>query len=154
MEVINKYKAFDGREFEDAEKCIEYEGQMSELINIMSVMPIIPEDCGFTNGHGFILHDKSEAEDVFIKLLVFAKYYIPDNVIEEAIDYGWDCRQRIIGRYFDDCTPNKVYKAWHRFMCIDDQMREWGQPYFAHNPDKGEKIQLNNDQYKQTPHPA
>jgi hypothetical protein len=28
-------------------------------------------------------------------------------------------------------------------MCIDESGKEWGQPYFAVNPDKGENICLN-----------
>ena len=44
-------------------------------------------------------------------------------------------RQGIIGRYLDDCGVSELYSTWTRFMCIDEQYREWSQPYYAH-PDK------------------
>lgn len=44
-------------------------------------------------------------------------------------------RQGIIGRYLDDCGVSELYSTWNRFMCIDQEYREWGQPYYAY-PDR------------------
>jgi hypothetical protein len=47
------------------------------------------------------------------------------------------------GRVINDTAPNFVYKAWYRFMCLDDQLREWGQPYYASHPEDAEYKRLN-----------
>lgn len=37
----------------------------------------------------------------------------------------------VAGRVLDS---GPLSRAWWRFMCIDEQWREWEQPYFARNP--------------------
>ena len=51
----------------------------------------------------------------------------------------------IVGRYLDDSTDSKhpVRRLWWRVMCIDEQNREWEQPYFVLNPARGKQIPLN-----------
>lgn len=47
----------------------------------------------------------------------------------------------IVGRYLDG-TP--FYSFWYRLMCIDDSDREWGQVYFALNPDEAKNKECLN----------
>lgn len=42
----------------------------------------------------------------------------------------------MVGRYFNDSIPGG-YRAWSRLDCIDNQGREWDQPYHAMHPDEG-----------------
>lgn len=56
--------------------------------------------------------------------------------INPPASFGW------IGRYFDDGGHNCLYEAWSRLRCIDEKGREWGQPYYALNPEKGEQKSL------------
>lgn len=53
---------------------------------------------------------------------------ITKKEMESIIKY-----RAIDGREFEDISN-----------CIDEQFREWGQPYFAVNPDKGKQICINN----------
>lgn len=47
------------------------------------------------------------------------------------------------GRIIDECSNKPLNKLWWRFSCIDQQGREWQQPYFALNAGKGSQIQTN-----------
>jgi hypothetical protein len=44
----------------------------------------------------------------------------------------------IIWRVIDEMSDSPIAKAWWRFTCMDDECREWEQPYFAINPGTGE----------------
>ena len=41
----------------------------------------------------------------------------------------------MVGRVLSD-SGGDLYKTWNRFMCIDDEYREWEQPYYAMNAEK------------------
>ena|SRR5581483_4781365 len=113
-----------------------------EIIKVMSGMPPYPD---------FYLHNKtikpfSDQEDAYIQ-------HDPEAVCETQKNFvnlcyrliGGDCflrqydndfaqRHGIIGRILSDShgrEQDELYKTWVRFMSIDVQYREWGQPAFA-----------------------
>lgn len=143
MEVITRYKAYDGVEFTDEKLCHEHERNCDTASNIMVSMPEKPDDCGFSNGGGYLQHDKDLLLKIRNEFLGFAKRYTGHKWIQETIDKGFDVHSSYAGRILDECTPQSINRHWHRFMCIDDQGREWGQPYYANNPDKGDQVRLN-----------
>lgn len=143
METITKYKAFDGREFVDPTDCELHETNCKLAEVIMQPMPDKPEGCGFSNGDGYLQHDKEVLLKVRNRFLEFARRYTDHKWVQQTIDKGFDADPSWAGRIIGECAPSTINKHWYRFMCIDNQCREWGQPYYATNPDKAKQIRLN-----------
>jgi len=144
MKTITKYKAIDGKEFSDRDECVSYELLICRVDDIMSALPPKPvdDDCSFSGGEGFLQHDKSILRKVQLQLLEIMKEYtdhkwIQQTIDDENIDPSWVAR--IIGEY----SLHPLNNAWYRFSCIDNLSREWGQPYFANNPEKGTQFSIN-----------
>lgn len=138
MIKIEKYKAIDGKEFNDPDQCLEYEALIDRVNTIMKPFGDRPDDSDFQNGvRGYIQHDR----DVFLS--------VKRNILEEIgkhINHQWikDTMERDnvhpswVARLIGDCGIRPLDRAWFRFQCIDNQYREWGQPYFANNPHEAE----------------
>ena len=112
----------------------------------MSLLPPRPEDCSFSNGEGYIQHDKDILLGVRKALLEYCiEYYkgysvskwIQACIDDDSFDIGY------VARVLDG-SPRHINSALYRFMSIDDSNREWGQPYFARNPSEGTLICLND----------
>jgi hypothetical protein len=119
-----------------------------ERINrVMSNLPSSVEDLNYryTSVHEipYIQHIPDVHEIPYIQ-------HIPDVVEETQTEFLKICgeilksdyyttrkihRQGIVGRYLDDCGVNELNSSWYRFMCIDEEYREWQQPYYAY-PDR------------------
>ena len=117
---------------------------MSTKIKIQQILSQLPpmiddfmidgEHHAFSAGDYYVQHIPEVLEKVQREFLDLC-YQETDNKIflSEKVH-----RQGIVGRYLDD-GGGPLYKGWYRFMCIDDEYREWGQPYFAINADAQEK---------------
>lgn len=143
MEAITKYKAFDGLEFNDADACAEHEANCKEADQIMSQLPAHPDTCAFSNGGGYLQHDKDLLLKVRNQFCEFAKRYTDHKWIQQTIDKGFEAHASWVDRLIGETAPRSISKHWYRFMCIDSEFREWGQPYFTKNPNKAEQNQLN-----------
>lgn len=141
MKAITKFKAVDGKEFNSENECLDYENLIKKVNNIMKALPPLPKDegCRFSNGEGFVQHDKTILRKVQINLLEEMKKHIDHKWIQETID-NENVHPSYVGRLIDDYGISPLNKAWYRFMCIDKLGREWGQPYFATNPDKAKQV--------------
>ena len=145
MRSVQRYMADDGAEFGDANECLTYEVANKSLNKLMSRLNPVPEDdgCRFGNGHGYVQQDATTVNQVMKQLVKLAEPIIGKDpkwqpVLDDPFKYRWG----IIGRYLDDCGNRNLYRAWGRFMNMDDQYREWGQGYFAMHPNEGEQIEL------------
>jgi len=143
METITKYKAFDGKEFTNKDKCTEYEEQSNLALEVISCIHKAPDSCDFANGSGYIQHEHKDVSIVRNELLELAKFYtdhkwIQQSIDDHSVDTSW--AGRIIGEYCNE----SLNKAWNRISCIDNQLREWGQPYYASHPNMGQQVKLNN----------
>ena len=138
MEQITKFKAIDGKEFTSETKCLKYELLIKRVDEIMALLPPIPKDdnCNYGNGGGYVKHDKAKLRNAQIQLLEICKEYIDHKWIQQTID-DETVHSSYVGRLLDDYGIRPLNDAWFRFSCVDNQYREWGQPYFAINPDKG-----------------
>ena len=143
MKTITKYKAFDGSEFNDKEKCITHEANCRHGLSIISKLPAKPDSCEFSNGGGYIQHDFNEVLNVRNEFLEFCKRFTNHKWIQESIDGGFGVDSSRAGRVIGECTPNSIYKIWYRISCIGKDGREWGQPYYVANPDRAKDIRLN-----------
>lgn len=136
MKQITQYKADDGKIFTNKSDCLVYDELIKKVNIIMKPFGHLPEDedCSFANGGGYIKHKKTDVEKA--KKLITALGNDTFNIKPKA-SFGW------IGRYFDDSGYSCLYSAWGRLSNIDRNGREWGQGYYAINPDKGTQKQLN-----------
>jgi len=132
MEKVTKYKAVDGKLFKDSDECRKYEENINKVNKIMVALNPIPEDsCEFMNGEGYIkqnLKAVKKAENELFKLGCEIFKLKPSQ---------WG--KYSIGRVFDDSGFTFIYSAWGRLNNIDKFGREWGQGYYAINPDKGKQ---------------
>lgn len=142
MKKIQKYQADDGVEFNDKKTCEDYELLCAKVKIVMSQLPSKPDDdgCRFSNGHGFIQHTEVVVTKVKLELL---------DLIGTQISHPWIEQTRsgiahlsYVGRLLDDYGIRPLSNAWNRLYCIDVYFREWGQPYYAINPDKGEQFDV------------
>lgn len=144
MKTITKFQAYTGREFTDAAACEKYEERCLKANAVIERLNPEPKDdgCQFANGHGFIKHDPAEFMAVRAELLRLAQQEYPHKWFEQSladptVDASW------AGRMIDEACNERLVRAWARIQCTDKQCREWGQPYYASHPDKGEQRQLN-----------
>lgn len=142
MKIVNKYESTDGLTFESAESCMKHEEGLFACAKIMIDLPERPDDINFSNGEGYVQHDIELALTVRNELLSLAKTHYDHRAFDEVKEYGLEARGSIVGRLIDDACPSCIKDAWYRFMCIDNNGREWGQPYYASKPPLDQK-QLN-----------
>lgn len=143
MKTITKFKAIDGKEFTDKEECLNYELLIEKVDTIMALLPPKPNDngCSFSNGDGYLQHNKATLRNAQLQILELCKKYIDHKWIQETID-DENVHLSYVGRLIDDYNINPINSAWFRFMCIDKYSREWGQPYYANNPEKGKQVSV------------
>lgn len=130
MKKINRFEAEDGSVFNTEKECENYEELCKKVDKIMLMFPVLPKDnsCEFANGGGYIQHERSVVEKAKEEITALGNKLFK---ISPPASFGW------IGRYFDDSGKTCLYSAWGRLSNIDNKFREWGQGYFAINPDKG-----------------
>ncbi len=90
MEIITKYKAFDGTEYMNEIECVEHESSCKLADLIISKLPRAIDGCDFSNGDGYIQHDYSVILSVRNEFLEFCKRYTTMHWIQETIDGGFD----------------------------------------------------------------
>lgn len=142
MKIITKYKAIDGVEFDDQAECVNYEILIRDVDNVMSLLNPIPDDTDFYSGKGYVQQDEKIFKRVKDNLLLLIYKKIKHDWIVKSLN-GYDIHHSYISRLLSDYGINPFINAWCRISCTDSQHREWGQPYYASNPERGENIKLN-----------
>jgi len=153
---ITEYHSNDGRVFRSAQECKKHEMLVEQISLIIEKLPPKPtlSGCSFENGGGYVQHSKHDFEIAKKELLSMALSYLPKTTKVKVGPYEWisstmedNHRQNVdpswATKAIDDCCPSPIKDAWHRFHCTDNKYREWGQTYFAYNPDKGSNNRLN-----------
>lgn len=139
MEIIQKYKANDGKVFNSSDECIKYEKLFIKVDQIMKDLNPLPteDSCRFGNGGGYIQQDKAVVEKARKEITKLGNTFFKQK---EKWSFS------MIGRLFNDSGYDCLYSAWGRLSHIDIYWREWGQGYYAYNPDKGvQKPFINNE---------
>lgn len=135
METIQKYKSFCGKIFDSQEECLRYEKLSYKAKDVLLKFQI-PDNIRLGNGDGYIQRTKEDYLYLEKKLVELSnKYFKPKEKFTGFSYY--------LGRVIDDSNTSCLNQITHKLMCIDDQYREWDQPYYAANPDKGKQIKLN-----------
>lgn len=142
MKIISKFAAKDGVEFATECECLGYEDACSDIDQIISMLPEKPNTCEFSNGGGYIQHEMESFMKTRNAYLEYVKVYTDHKWIQQSIDMGIDAHPSWIAR-ISECFPDYIAKKWYRFQCVDDQFREWGQPFYADNPSDAEQKRIN-----------
>ena len=139
MKKVERYESRDGVLWESEDKAEKHEAFLDEIDVIKQLLPPLPKDegCHFANGHGYIQHTRESFNAYKVAILQLGGEICYAPMKEWANEPDSVANMGIAGRYFDDGNHH-LYRLWHRVMCTDGNYREWGQPYFALNPDKGE----------------
>lgn len=142
MKVITKYKAVDEQEFSTEKECLDYEQLIERVNTIMAGLKPLPNEKGFDfgNGYYFVQQSKGAFKLVKLNLLNEIKKHINHKWVEQTIE-DETVHLSYVGRLIDDWNIRPLNNAWNRLMCIDKEYREWGQPYFANNPEKSPALQ-------------
>ena len=77
------------------------------------------------------------------EFLEFIKRYTTFKWVQETIDNPNSHLSWVTRAIGDSDCPHTIYRMWSRFTCIDKEGREWGQPFYATNPNQAEQIKLN-----------
>ena len=142
MRVVTKFKATDGVEFTTESDCLAYEDACGDIDTILGMLPEKPDTCDFSNGSGYIQHSMDNFMKARNAYLEYVKIYTDHKWIQQSIDQGLDAHPSWVAR-ISECFPGYIAKKWHRFQCVDNQLREWGQPYYANHPEDATALQLN-----------
>ena len=143
MEQIIKYKSADGVEFDDKGKCKSHEDLYYCVCQSMERIPKKPEETSFTNGKGYLQHEKTDVKRCMIEVLKVAQLYFNYDHMNDVLKDPFACRNGIVVRFISDCCPRFINSAWYRFICISDNYKEYGQPYYASHQDEASKTRLN-----------
>lgn len=143
MKAITKYVSNDGREFMDEQSCLKHEALKLRIKEIISQLYDIPDNTGFSNGSGYVQQNKYVVEKVKNEIIDLIKENSNDKEYQKTIELHRNSKPRLgwISYCLSDNSP--FNNCWHRLMCMDDDFKEWGQPYFAMNPEQGTQIRIN-----------
>jgi hypothetical protein len=136
--------ADDGSRFEDADKCGAHEALCAKLTAALAPLGARPDI-----DHGtYVKHDPEVVRGVTISILLIAKDALGESRISwiddtlESLragsvkgDDNWK-HPSWVGRLLSD-HGGPLSDSWWRISCTDEHGREWDQPYFANNPDRG-----------------
>lgn len=77
----------------------------------------------------FIQHFKDDVDKAQVEFLKLCDEELGTDYHNKEVH-----RLGIVGRILSD-HGGDLYKYWNRFMCIDENFREWEQPYYVMNVD-------------------
>jgi hypothetical protein len=140
MKKINKWVARDGSEWKTEESAVNHEIFLDKIEMVESIIPKKPDTTNFTNGHGYIQHSKDSIKKARNMLVELADEYVGSFMST------YDLKSYAFGRYLNDGNYN-LYDLYNRIVsCIDDNTwREYGQTYFANNPNEAEQVCVNGE---------
>lgn len=153
MKQIAKWAADDGSEWNSADDANRRDELIKAVHQAMLPLGDLPKEdnCRFQNGHGYIQHSAQAVEKAKLAIHELAKpkailgWWFGDQIakhgkthLELALKVHPSWHSRML-----DGGHQPLGSAYYRFQCIDKDNREWGQPYFANNPDEAENIRLN-----------
>ncbi len=144
MKAVVKYQANDGSLFDDEATASSHDKFLAALKTLEATLPPLPQNdgCSFANGDGYIQHDSATVRAYKQAILRLAAERKLGFKFAEWVDHPDDVHPHgVVGRILSD-GDRHLYKAWYRMMCMDDQLREWGQPYFALNPGTGKSFEI------------
>lgn len=141
MEIVTRFKANDGSEWNTETECRAQDAMIVEVAAALAQLKPTPTDC---NWDGYV--QQNSAAVTRCKEMLY-KIANRDGVLKWWLDSQKKnhnktdadlirCHPSYFGRMLDGGHA-PLSKAYIRLCCIDDAQREWNQPFYAINPDKG-----------------
>ncbi len=131
MKEVLKYESKDGNFFDSSEDCKNYEGLISKVAEIMGRLKPRPDNCSFSNGEGSVEQGKTLTRECMNDILELCRGYIKDETLNSCLACTDLNPRGNIGRLINENCPPSIASAWYRFMSINSEGFEKGQPYFA-----------------------
>ena len=140
MKTITKYQANDGSEWTTEEAAMKRDALIVEVDQAIRPFGprIVDEGCKFANGHGYVQHSRqsyAETRAALTTILLREFGPMPSGESPDALHVSW------LARFAGECAE-PLHNAFYRLYCTDEEFREWGQPYYALNPGRGEEFVL------------
>lgn len=144
-EAFTKYRADDGSEFATMAQAVEHDALCREVDGLCAMLHPTPQGCDFSNGDGYVRQSRAAALGFQRGLVAIARRYfnrddIYDRHFEHAARAQVPVGHTFVGRLINEGCPAVVWRAWSRLMCMGEDFREWGQPYFASHPHEAKQI--------------
>ena len=135
MMPVTRFRANDGSEHQTPEAAKERDAVVAAIHEVEAPLGQRLDDCKFTNGGGYVQHDPKAVRQVTVNLLRLAVIEMPRWAADrpEMFNAATFRPGGFLGRLLDD-SRSPLYRLYCRLWCIDEQNREWGQPYYAANP--------------------
>lgn len=109
---------------------------------IMSQLPIKTSSIDYQHPYIYVQHISEIVEKAQSEILNLCSEILKVDTSKWTDSNGNIYRQGIIGRYIDDYGDSELYNAWSRFMCIDNEYREFDQQFYV------EHYKENQNDYK------
>lgn len=135
MKTVTIYEAPDGSRFNTQSECFSYESMLDILEAVKAPLGNATPD---SNGSNFIQHEKAAVRKFDAAFEKVIRTYFG----KECADLYHQFPRGFVWRLLSDRQHpfnDAVCKAGYRRQCIDERLREWGQPYFAANPNPDAK---------------
>lgn len=133
------FRANDGQVFNTEAEAIARDKVIEDVRQAMEPLGELPADpeCAFANGDGYYQHTADAVERTKRALLAIFEPLFASRcpALEKATCPRWQIHPSWFGRMIDGTCP-PLERAYSRLCRIDGQCREFGQPYFADNPEK------------------
>ncbi len=145
MEIIIKYKANDGSEWNSEFECVSREQMIMDVEKAMSVLKPHPTEL---NWDGYVQHDPKSVLECRRSLFEIAN---KEGILKWWIDSQKADHGKTEDELIQDCHPSWFQRmldgdngplncGYSRLSCIDENLQEWNQPYYAMNSGTGEDV--------------
>lgn len=139
MKITSRFETKDGKLFADEGEAIKWERLIDDCASAVKPLGTLRPD---SNGANYVQHDAATVLAVKTALLEIAKPYFLNTPHFQG-DPAKIHPMGVVGRYIDDSDLRPLNSVWWMISVIDDEGREWGQPFYALNPGGGKLVCLN-----------
>lgn len=135
VEAITKYRAGDGSEWDTADDAEKRDRLNSEVASIEAML-----GAGINSPDRRRQHNASVLSGAKQMTVLLCRREFPDQSVFQH-EPSEIHPMSFAGRFLDD-NGGPLRRVWWRFQCIDEEGREYEQPYYAINPHRwtGETI--------------
>lgn len=139
---VIRFQAKDGTEWTNLQDAKKREKLINDVNKIMKLIPKV----NIKIGKEFYQHQPKDVLAVQSALAILAQTILGKGVKKDVDQiliatkpmgrYSW------LGRYLSDTSEAApIDRAWGRLSCIDEEFREWEQPYYTtHTPTDAIKL--------------
>ena len=125
-----RWQMDDGTMFKKKSDAEKYDYYLQKVKNLLDHLPMKAKN----NKEGYIQHSPGIGHFLEKELVKLGNKYFETSF--EHFSYP-------LGRYIRDNNMKCLERLLNVVSCMDDDDRQWNQPYYAQHPEKGTQIQLN-----------